>query len=334
MKIFQGHYMRTITLEEHYASPGFLDGPGRELKAQALKFGAAAAKLFEQLCDVGEKRIAEMDAAKIDMQVLSLTSPGTEQIAGADATALAREVNDFLADAIKKNPTRFAGFATLPTAIPDEAAEELERMVREHRFKGAIINGHCRERYLDDKFFWPILERAEALNVPIYLHPTPPPKPVIEASYGGFSPIVTELLAGAGWGWHIETAIHVIRLILGGVFDKYPKLQIVVGHMGETLPFMLQRLDVMPMAITKLKRPISAYLTGNVHYTFSGFNFAPTFLDLLLHVGVERIMFSADYPYSSMAQARAFLDQLSVSPADRARIAHGNAETLLGLSCE
>jgi uncharacterized protein len=326
--------MRTITLEEHYANPGFLDGPGRKLKAQALKFGAAAAKLFEQLCDVGEKRIAEMDAAKIDMQVLSLTSPGTEQIAGADATALAREANDFLADAIKKNPTRFAGFATLPTAIPDEAAEELERMVREHRFKGAIINGHCRERYLDDKFFWPILERAEALNVPIYLHPTPPPKPVIEASYGGFSPIVTGLLAGAGWGWHIETAIHVIRLILGGVFDKYPKLQIVVGHMGETLPFMLQRLDVMPMAMTKLKRPISTYLTGNVHYTFSGFNFTPTFLDLLLHVGVERIMFSADYPYSSMAQARAFLDQLPVSPADRARIAHGNAETLLGLSCE
>ena len=228
--------MRTITLEEHYASPGFLDGPGRELKAQALKFGAAAAKLFEQLCDVGEKRIAEMNAAKIDMQVLSLTSPGTEQIAGARATALAREANDFLADAIKKNPTRFAGFATLPTAIPDEAAEELERMVREHRFKGAIINGHCRERYLDDKFFWPILERAEALNVPIYLHPTPPPKPVIEASYGGFSPIVTELLAGAGWGWHIETAIHVIRLILGGVFDKYPKLQIVVGHMVRHCP--------------------------------------------------------------------------------------------------
>jgi predicted TIM-barrel fold metal-dependent hydrolase len=275
-----------------------------------------------------------MDAAKIDMQVLSLTSPGTEQIAGADATVLAREANDFLADAIKKNPTRFAGFATLPTAIPDQAAEELERMVREHRFKGAIINGHCRERYLDDKFFWPILERAEALNVPIYLHPTPPPKAVIEASYGGFSPIVTEILAEAGWGWHIETAIHVIRLILGGVFDKYPKLQIVIGHMGETLPFMLERLDVMPMAITKLKRPISAYLTGNVQYTFSGFNFTPTFLDLVLHVGVERIMFSADYPYASMAQARAFLDQLPVSPADRARIAHGNAETLLGLSPE
>jgi len=325
--------MRTITLEEHFASPSFLDGPGRELKAQALKFGGAAEKLFEQLCDVGEKRIAEMDAARIDMQVLSLTSPGTEQIEAADAVALARDANDFLADAVKKNPARFAGFAALPTATPDKATGELERMVREHRFKGAIINGHNRGRYLDDKFFWPILECAEALNVPIYLHPTPPPRPVIEASYGGFSPIITDMLAGAGWGWHIETAIHVIRLILGGVFDQYSKLQIVIGHMGEALPSMMQRLDVMPMAMTKLNRPMSAYLRENVHYTFSGFNFTSTFLDLMLQVGIGRIMFSADYPYASMAQARAFLDQLPVSSADRERIAHGNAEHLLGIKC-
>jgi predicted TIM-barrel fold metal-dependent hydrolase len=325
--------MRTITLEEHFASPGFLEGPGRELKAQALKFGAAAEKIFEQLCDVGEKRIAEMDAARIDMQVLSLTSPGTEQIDVADAMALAREANDFLADAVKKNPARFAGFASLPTATPDNAAAELERMVREHRFKGAIINGHNRGRYLDDKFFWPILECAEALNVPIYLHPTQPPRPVIEASYTGFSPIVTEMLAGAGWGWHIETAIHIIRLILGGVFDRYSKLQIVIGHMGEALPSMMQRLDVMPMAMTKLNRPMSAYLRENVHYTFSGFNFTSTFLDLMLQVGVDRIMFSADHPYASMARARAFLDQLPVSSADRERIAHGNAEHLLRIEC-
>jgi uncharacterized protein len=322
--------MRTITLEEHYASPAFLDGPGRELKAQALRFGGAAAHLFERLCEVGEKRIAEMDAAGIDVQVLSLTSPGTEQIDAAECIALAREANDFLADAIQKNPARFAGFAALPTAAPDRAAEELERMIHSHRFKGALINGHSRGRYLDDKFFWPILEGAQALNVPIYLHPTQPPKPVVAASYGGFSPIVTDILAGAGWGWHIETAIHVIRLILGGVFDRYPKLQIVIGHMGETLPFMLQRLDVMPMTITKLSRPMSAYLRENVHYTFSGFNFTATFLDLMLQVGIPRIMFSADHPYASMVQARAFLDQLPVSEADRAWIAHGNAERLLG----
>ena len=321
--------MRTIAIEEHFVSPSFLDGPGRELKAQALKFGEAAQKLFDQLRDVGEKRIADMDSAGVDVQVLSLTSPGTEQLDAADAVAVAREANDFLADAVEKNPTRFAAFAALPTAAPDKAAVELEQMVREPGFKGAIINGHSRGRYLDDKFFWPILERAEALNVPIYLHPTLPPRPVIEASYSGFLPIVTEMFAGAGWGWHIETAIHIIRLILGGVFDRYPKLQVVIGHMGEALPFMLQRLDVMPMVMTRLSRPISAYLRENVHYTFSGFNFTPTFLDLLLQVGIDRIMFSTDYPYASMAQARAFLDQLPVSSADRERISHRNAERLL-----
>lgn len=323
--------MRTITLEEHFAGPGFLDGPGRGLKEQASKFGGPAAKLLEELYDLGDKRIAEMDSAHIDMQVLSLTSPGAEQLEAAEALAFARDTNDFLADALRSHPTRLAGFATLPSADPVAAAAELERTVRDCGFKGALINGHIQGRYLDDKFFWPIFERAEALNVPIYLHPTHPPKSVIEASYGGFAPIVTDMLSGAGWGWHIETAVHVIRIILGGAFDRHPRLQLVVGHMGETLPFMLQRLDVMPMAMTKLKRPISSYLRENVYYTFSGFNFTPTFLDLLLQVGVDRIMFSADYPYASMVQARAFLDQLPVSTADRERIAHGNAERLFGL---
>jgi hypothetical protein len=323
--------MRTITLEEHFASPGFLDGPGQGLKEQALKFGGPASKLFEQLCDLGDGRVAEMDAARIDMQILSLTSPGAEQLESIEAATFARETNDYLANALRSHPTRFGGFATLPTADPSAAADELERTIRDYGFKGAVINGHVRGRYLDDEFFWPIFKRAEALDVPIYLHPTQPPKPVIEASYSGFAPIVTDMFSGAGWGWHIETAIHVIRIILGGTFDRYPRLQLVVGHMGETLPFMLQRLDVMPMVMTKLGRPISAYLRENIHYTFSGFNFTATFLDLLLQVGVDRIMFSADYPYASMAQARAFLDQLPVSNADRERIAHGNAERLLGL---
>jgi hypothetical protein len=323
--------VRAIALEEHYANPDFLDGPGHELKAQALKFGGPAAKLFEQLSEVGEMRIAEMDAAGIDMQVLSLTSPGTEQLEADDAAAVARTANDFLADAVRKNPARFAGFAALPTAAPEKAALELDHMVRHRGFRGALINGHNRGRYLDDKFFWPIFEAAEALNVPIYLHPTQPPKPVIEASYGGFSPIVTEMFAGAGWGWHIETAIHVIRLILGGVFDSFPKLQIVIGHMGETLPFMMQRLDVMPVAMTRLNRAISSYLAENVHYTVSGFNFMPVFLNLVFQVGIDRIMFSADFPYSSMAKARAFLDSLPLCSSDKAKIAHRNAERLLGL---
>jgi predicted TIM-barrel fold metal-dependent hydrolase len=323
--------MRTITLEEHFVSPGFLDGPGKGLKERASNFGGRAAHLFEQLGDVGATRIAEMDKAGIDVQVLSLTSPGVEQLDPAEAIAVARESNDFLAEAIAKNPARFGGFAALPTSSPELAAEELQRRTANHAFQGAVINGHTRGRYLDDKFFWPILESAESLGVPIYLHPTPPPKPVIDASFSGFAPMVTEMLAGPGWGWHVETALHVIRMILGGVFDRFPALQIIVGHMGETLPFMIERLDVMPAATTKLEGPISHYLRQNVHYTFSGFNFTPTFLDLFLQVGVERIMFSADHPYGSMAQARSFLDQLPISPDNKNQIAHGNAERLVHL---
>ena len=323
--------MRTITLEEHFATPGYFDGPGRELKNRAEKVGGRYANLIARLCDVGGKRLAEMDAAGIDMQVLSLTAPGVEQLDAAEAVALAREANDYVADAVKNHPTRFAAFAAVATPAPDEAAAELERRVRAG-FKGAAVNGHNRGRYLDDKFYWPLLESADALEVPIYLHPTPPPRPVLDTYYGGFAPLLTEMLAGGAWGWHIETAVHVIRLISGGVFDRFPKLQIVIGHMGEGLPFMFQRFDIMPPAVTGLKRQYRDYLRDNVHYTFSGFNFPPAFLDLLLELGgVDRIMFSADHPYQSMPAARAFLEQIPVSAADKERIAHGNAEKLLKL---
>ena len=235
--------MRTITLEEHFAPPGFLDGAGRQLRDNIAKTGARGAKILEQLVEIGDKRIADMDAAGIDMQVLSINAPGTEQLDAAEALTLARDANEFLGAAVKKHPKRFAGLAALPTMVPDKAAAELERCVRELGFRGALINGHVRGRYMDDKFFWPIFERAEALNVPIYMHPTRPPQAVVEAQYSGFSPEVSWVFATSGWGWHIETAIHVIRLILGGVFDRYPKLQIVVGHLSEGLSFMLPRLD-------------------------------------------------------------------------------------------
>ena len=288
--------MRTITLEEHFATPGFFDGPGRELKNRAEKVGGRYANLIARLCDVGAKRLAEMDAAGIDMQVLSLTAPGVEQLDAAAAVPLAREANDYIADAVKQHPARFAAFAAVATPAPAEAAAELERRVRAG-FKGAAVNGHNRGRYLDDKFYWPLLECAEALNVPVYLHPTPPPQPVLDTYYGGFAPLLSEMLAGGAWGWHIETAVHVIRLISGGVFDRFPKLQVVIGHLGEGLPFMFQRFDIMPPAVTGLKRQYRDYLRDNVHYTFSGFNFPPAFLDLLLELGgVDRIMFSADHP--------------------------------------
>jgi len=273
-----------------------------------------------------------MDAAGIDVQVLSLTSAGVEQLDAIDAVALAREGNDRLADAVRRHPSRFARFAALPTSAPDTAADELERTVREYGFEGAMINGHTRGRYLDDEFSWPILERAEALEVPLYLHPTPPPQPVIAASYAGnYAPEVAGTLATGGWGWHIETATHVLRLILSGAFDRYPRLQIAIGHMDEGLPFMMPRLEQALPYVTKLDRPLGAYFLENLHYTFSGFNWTPTFLNLLLQVGVDRIMFSADYPYGSIEQARTFLDQLPVSISDRSRIAYGNAERLLRL---
>ena len=323
--------MRTIALEEHFATPGFLDGPGRDVKELARQAGGRAEQLMRDLCDIGEGRIAQMDAAGIDMQVLSLTAPGVEELEAPEAVALAHDTNDALAEAIAKRRTRLSGFAALAIAAPDQAAKELERRFSGQAFVGAVINGHHRGRYLDDKFFWPVLEAAESLGAPIYLHPTRPPKPVIEASFGRFAAPVTEMLSGPGFGWHIETAVHVLRMVLGGVFDRFPKLQIVIGHMGEGLPFFIQRVDVMSVELTQLKRPVSAYLRDNLHYTFAGFNFPQTFLDLLLEIGVGRIMFSADYPYASMTKARAFLDQIPVSAADLERIAHGNAESLFKL---
>jgi uncharacterized protein len=324
--------MRTITLEEHYATPGFLNGPGRGFWERAARAGGPMSQVLERVRDVDAKRIAEMDAAGIDVQVLSLNSPGVEQLDAADAIAMARDANDFAAEAAKRHPTRFSAFAAVPVSAPDKAAAELERTVRDYGFKGALINGHHRGRYLDDPFFSPVLASAQALAVPIYIHPTQPPQPVVDALYSGFSPDVSFMFANAGWGWHIETAVHVLRMILGGVFDRFPKLQVIVGHMGEGLPFMQSRTDaILSTAVTGLQRPVGAYLRENVHYTFSGFNFLPNFLQLLLQVGVDRIMFSADYPYQSMAQARAFLDQLPVSTADRERIAHSNAERLLRL---
>lgn len=324
--------MRTIAIEEHYTTPKFLEGPGRAVGEDlGGSRSAMGQRTLARLADLDGGRIAEMDAAGIDMQVLSINSPGTEQTDPADVLAVARDANAVLADAIRRHPTRFAGLMALPTAIPDQAASELQRQFGKDGFCGAILNGHCRGRYLDDDFFWPILEAAEALGAPIYMHPTIPPRAVVEASFGGFSPAETMLLAGPAWGWHIETAVHVLRMIARGVFDRFPGLQIVIGHMGEAIPFMMPRLDKITAALSGLscERKPGDYLRENLHYTFGGFNFDSTFANLLAEVGVDRIMFSVDYPYGSMSDARQFLDRIPVSDADRERIAHGNAEKLL-----
>jgi uncharacterized protein len=331
------NHMKLIGLEEHFLTRSFLEGPGISLKKQAQSSNTQVAsrytRLIGQLLDLDSGRISEMDAAGIDVQVLSLHSPGVEQLAPAEAVTLARNINDQLAEAVNRHPNRFVGLATLPTMAPDAAVSELKRMVQDHGFRGAVINGHARGRYLDDQFFWPILICAAELRVPVYLHPAPPPQQVIETYYtGNFPPEVSWQLATPAWGWHIETALHTLRLILSGVFDRLPNLQLVIGHLGEALPFMLPRLNLtLTREVTKLDRSIGDYLRQNVHYTISGFNFTASFLDLLLQVGTDRIMFSADYPWGSMQEARFFLEQLPISPSDKERIAYSNAEHLLRL---
>jgi hypothetical protein len=311
--------MRVIAIEEHYAST-------------VDERGALPPDVRQRLCELGDDRIADMDAAGIDVQVLSLTAPGAQGFPVADAAARAREENDRLADAVARHPDRLAAFAALPTTDPAAAARELERTVRRLGFKGALVNGLAEGGFLDDRRYWPILESAEALRVPIYLHPAPPPAAVSEAYYSGFAPYVGFTLATSAWGWHIETGLHVLRLVLAGVFDRFPGLQVVVGHLGEALPFMLTRTsDRLPPEATGLRDTVEEYIRAHVHLTTSGFFSVPPFLNALLEVGAERILFSVDYPFSANRDGRAFLDALPVSRADRERIAHGNAEHLLGL---
>ena len=322
--------MRIISIEEHFATPAFVAGPGNSFLTTLAASGPAGASIARRLTLLGAERIAEMDEAGIGMQVLSLNSPGVEQSEVDEGVALARDANDFLFEAIQQNPSRLGGFASLPIQAPEKAADELSRCVQQLGFKGANINGHARGRYLDHPSCAPILATAETLGVPLYLHPTAPPKDVVEALYSGFSPAVSRIFATNAWGWHIETAVHLLRLILGGVFDRYPALQVVVGHMGEAVPFMAPRLNRnLPQAVTKLARPVMDYLRTNVHYTFGGFNFDATFANLYAEVGAERIMFSVDYPFGSMTEARDFLMKLPLSPTEREMIAYGNAEKLL-----
>ena len=210
-------------------------------------------------------------------------------------------------------------------------------MVTNHGFLGALIHGHIRGRYLDDQFFWPVFEMAEKLDVPIYLHPKRPPQAVEDTCYGGFETMVSEILATTGWGWHVDTGLHVLRLILGGVFDRFPKLQIIIGHMGEALPSMIWRANSeLGPAAKYLKRRIIDYFQQNFHVTTSGYYAAPdgsidyaAFIGLLHAIGIDRILFSVDYPYSDNRACKRFLENLPISRDDKEKVAHLNAERLL-----
>lgn len=328
--------MRTITLEEHFATPAFLEGPGAGLAAQARSVeagprGRDAGRLLERLTDLGDGRLEEMDRAGIEVQALSVTAPGVEQLEPGAAVTLARSVNDALAAAVRAHPDRLRGFATVPTPDPEAAVTELRRAHDELGFRGLAINGHNQGRYLDDERFWPILAEVERLGLPLYLHPTVPAPQVAAVYAGNYPPPVQAVLSIAGWGWHVDTLFHVLRLVLSGAFDRFPRLQLVIGHLGEGLVGFLDRFQSTYGALpTGLEHPVEDYFRRNVHYTISGFNFEAPFLSLLLLVGAERILFSADWPYASMAEARAFLDRIPISPADREKIAHVNAEVLYG----
>lgn len=321
--------MRMIALEEHYRSPMVRDViPSFEDPAPP---NSPMAEWPRRLDDLGDSRVSEMDRAGLDVQVLSHTWPSTEMLPADQATDVARAANDYLADAVRARPDRLAAFATLPTAAPQAAADELERTVKDLGFKGALINGRTQDRFLDDQFFWPIFARAERLDVPIYLHPSPPPAAVRSAYYNELPTGAGEMLSLAGWGWHVETGLHVLRLIVAGVFEQFPGLQLIIGHMGEALPFMLARSSGKLSMARAIDRPLEQYVAQNLYFTTSGMFTVPPLLCLLMVAGADRVMFAIDYPISANEQGTQFLAAAPISTIDREKIAHGNAERLLGL---
>jgi predicted TIM-barrel fold metal-dependent hydrolase len=325
--------MRTIAIEEHFLSRGFRE----VLQSHASSLAGVSNPVMTaerqiKLADLGTLRLQDMDMAGIDLRVISDIGSNIVSRPGDEGVQLAREANDQLAAAIAAHPDRFAGFASLPMTEPEAAAEELERAVRSLGLKGAMIHGVTEGRFLDDPAFLPVLERAAALAVPIYLHPAFPPAPVRDVYYAGLDPAVSFVLATSGWGWHSEVGIHALRLILAGVFDRLPTLQIIIGHMGEMIPFMLARIDdwLTPMA-QQLQRSVPEYFSHHFHFTTSGFFTDPPLMLALQVMGADRIIFSVDYPFSTNEQGRAFLDHAAISPAEKEKISHLNAEQLLGL---
>lgn len=328
--------MRVVAIEEHFTVPALVRriDPGAISRRgfRPRKTPASGVNPLELLPEIGERRLQSMDKAGITMQVLSNTGPGPDLVPGPDGVAIAREMNDHLAAAIGRHPDRFAAFAVLPMQSPDAAAAELVRAVKDLGFVGALINGTTEGRFLDHAGYDGLLAAAVELDVPIYIHPHLAPEAVRQAYFSDLEPGAGRVLECAGWGWHSETAIHVLRMVLAGTLDRHPRLRLVIGHMGEMLPMMLARADeVFALDIEHLKRPISRTILDQVWLTTSGIFSEPPFLAAQLTFGIDRIMFSVDYPYAPNANGRAFLDRLSLAPADMAKLTHRNADTLLKL---
>jgi predicted TIM-barrel fold metal-dependent hydrolase len=315
--------MTLIALEEHVLPADLVD----QVWTTPMAPEAFTAKLIE----VGEQRLRVMDEAGIDMQVLSVTAPGSQQVPAEQAADLSRALNDRCAEAIAAHPDRFNALATLPTQDPAAAIVEAKRAITELGFCGIVINGHTQGRFLDAPEFNELLTAIEELDVPIYLHPTYPPQQVAEVYFGGLSGQTGRALATAAWGWHAETGLHVLRLAATGVFGRHPKLQIVVGHMGENLPFSLMRADAVLSRVNPDAPSVADVVREHVHITICGYTTTPPLLCALQVFGADRIMFSSDYPFGNPVQHSKFLAEAPISPADRDKIAYRNAQTLFRL---
>ncbi len=343
--------MKIICVEEHTSDQNLFQAGQPKQESEARYFTEVGPDFKGSLNDGDEKlpstlsfevstkllpdldggRLALMDEHGIDMQILSYSNPA--QNAPADQQVqLTRQANDRLAEAVRANPSRFGGFACLPWGQPQAAAEELERAVKTLGFVGALLIGRPGETFLDDPRYEPILAKLNELSVPLYLHPGYPLPQVQAPYYGGLGTQVTARLSLFGWGWHNEAGVHLLRLILSKQFDRFPSLQVICGHWGEMVPFYLYRLDdSIPQSVTGLSRSITDTFKQHVYVTPSGMMTLPQFDFIMTVVGVDRILYSVDYPYLTLAGARRFLESLPVSQEDKEKIAHGNAERLFHL---
>jgi predicted TIM-barrel fold metal-dependent hydrolase len=311
-----------IAIEEHYWD--------RELAKTYTGIEAGRGGLTEdQLYDFGALRLKGMDDAGVDMQVLSHGAPATQKLGADVAATLATQVNDRLAKICTANPSRFAAFAALPTADPQAAADELERCVTTHDFKGAMIHGMSTGEFIDRPKYWPIFARAEKLDVPIYLHPSLPNATVTEIYYQDYAKDFP-LVVRPAWGFTVETATQAIRLVLSGVFDKHPRLKIILGHLGETLPFLLWRIDAA------LKRPGQKAMSfrdvfcKNFYITTSGFFSNPALLCCVMEMGVDHILFAVDWPFvADNTPAVHWMREVPLSDEDKTKILSGNVRRLL-----
>ena len=320
---------RTMIENKTLDDPGFNTMFGFYLSSPSPR----TQQIRDYLVDLGEQRLAHMDARGIDMQLISLTSPGVQVMPTEQATSFAAYANDVLADACRKYPTRFAGLAAVAPQDARAAAKELERGVNKLGLKGAVVNSHTFGEYLDHEKFFPLLEAAEALDAPIYLHPQVPPPKMI-------APFLECGLDGAIYGFGVETGLHLLRLIVTGVFDRFPKLTVVVGHLGEALPYWMYRLDYMHRAGVVSKRyermqplqgTVSDYLRRNVYITSSGFAWEPAIKFCQYVLGVDRVLYAMDYPYQHDLSEVIASDDFDMSDEVKHMFFQGNAERVFKL---